>query len=324
MASRTGLRAALSMTFALASLLYVRDAPAETPAVCRAYAQKAVDAFGQNQARGCRYSNARWQGDFNAHYNWCLAAPSVSVSHEAEFRENELRVCLGEHKAVQCRDYAILSSGQQASNLSGGCGFTGVRWQDNFDQHMKWCMGAPDWTVVNSEMNIRFAMLGVCSKQEPFVRCDAYARKATQQGEEARLRNCGFTGVRWTATYEQHLSWCIGEEASVADAETRNREGPLSQCRTTSPIGASPPGPEACLWTTVVRNDRCVNLDGTESTILAPGSRSASGCGGTAQVSVDRAKLNLDATNVCLTEGNTPEPGCCTYTKQTFQGCECR
>jgi hypothetical protein len=321
MATRIGF-CIVFLVFALAGLLCMPVSHAETPAVCRAYAQKAVDAFRQSQPRGC-YSNGRWHGDFNAHYNWCLAAPSVWVRDEEEFRGNELRACLGEHKAVECKKYAILADGDQSSNLSGRCGFTGARWQKNFDQHMKWCMGTSDWGVVNSEMNIRFAMLGVCSGQEPFVRCDAYARRATEQGNEARLRNCGFTGLRWTATYEQHLSWCIGQEAGFADSETRKREGPLSQCRTLNPIGAPPPNPEACLWTTIVVNGQCENLDGTPSTILAPGTRSATGCGGTAEASVDRAKLNLASTQVCLSEGNDPDAGCCTYTRQTFQGCQC-
>jgi hypothetical protein len=127
-------RAPILIIGALAVVFCASAVRAETPAVCRGHAEKAVNAFRENQSRDCRFANARWHDDFDAHYNWCLAAPSVWVKDEGEFRENLLLACRGDLKAVECKKYAFMASSSQTSNLSGNCGFTGARWQDNDDQ----------------------------------------------------------------------------------------------------------------------------------------------------------------------------------------------
>ena len=308
-----------------ANLAFESVAHAESERLCRQYAKVAVDAFRQNEALGCRFSNARWQSNADAHFNWCRTAPAQWLKNEEEFRANQLRVCRSDSKAVSCNGYAMRASGDQQSNLSGRCGFTGPRWQDNEDEHLRWCLQAPV-EAVNSESIIRFAMLGVCGGEPNFVRCDKYARQAVAQGAEATARGCGVSGPQWTASsYEGHLTWCTGQPQNVAESEAREREGPLSLCRTINPLpgGTVPPAQETCSWSVTVKNQTCLNLDSTPSSIIA-GSLSAPGCGSNRDVALQRAKLNFASSVGCLSEGNSATPGCCTYSQQTTQGCLCR
>jgi hypothetical protein len=297
-------------------------ARAESDAVCRQYAQAAVNAFEQVRSRGCPLSNARWQGNYDSHYGWCLQAPAEWVQLETRHRENHLRVCLGESKAVACNEYATLANSAQQSNLGGNCGFTEGRWHANFDDHLDWCLREPI-EAANREIAIRHAMLGICGRQEPYVRCDAYARDAVAQGQEAAARNCGVSGPRWQAAYEDHLTWCVGQPAEVAASEAAARGGELSQCRTNNPMpgGGSTPAGESCAWSVTVTVGTCRNVDGTEASISFA-NISAAGCGGTPESALDRARASL-ASAICLTEGDSPAAGCCTYEQEVVQGCQC-
>jgi hypothetical protein len=297
------------------------SARAEGEAFCRDYAQRAVDAFRQNESLRCGFANARWQPNFDNHFGWCRGVPAIWTQQEDKSRENQLRVCRREPKAFQCNEYAINANGAHRSNLSGGCGFSGARWQDNYDAHLAWCISAPA-ELVNHESNVRFAMLGICGRQQPFVRCDEYARRAAAQVAEANRRQCGFGGPRWTPSYDNHLSWCIGVPEDFAASEAREREGPLSQCRTTNPEGPPPPAPEACAVSVIVKNEACLSLDGTPSS-MSPGSASQPGCGADQGVASQRAKLAFSANVACITEGDSPSPGCCTVNEQLVPGCLC-
>jgi hypothetical protein len=80
---------------------------------------------------------------------------------------------------------------------------------------------------------------------------------------------------------------------------------------------------EACSVSVIVRNGTCLNVDGTPSTILSPGQTSAVGCGGTVDQARARAKASFRSF-ACLTEGNQPVAGCCTFTEEVVQGCLCK
>lgn len=306
------------------------DVRAESDAVCRKYAQAAVDAFKQSQALKCPFAGKRWQGSYDNHYGWCRSAPAAQVMNEEAARTNQLRVCRKEPAAVECNVYAWNAAGQQASNISGRCGFSGARWGDNQDAHLNWCLwrSAKDgnYKAANHEFNVRQAMLGVCARTQPNLRCDEYARRAEADIREASARGCRMGGPpgRWGGTYEDHLTWCIGQSAEAANSETRERGGPLSQCRTTNPLpgGGGAPQP-ACTISVIVKNQACVNTTGSPSSIES-GSLSATGCGDSEKLALDRALTNFAGNVGCLSEGSTPTPGCCTYTKQTAPGCLCR
>ncbi len=308
--------------FALLALLMPAGARAESDAVCNSYASTAVAQFRENRALSCGLSDGRWSEDFQAHFNWCKTAPMAWLTSEQTNRANRLRFCRREPVAIGCNEYAINANGSQQSNLSGRCGFTGGRWQNNFDAHYNWCLSVPA-DAANHESNIRFAMLGVCQGDEPFRRCDGYARQAVAQANEAQQRGCLFGGQppgRWSAVYEDHLAWCIGVDAGFAASEASQREGPLSQCRTTNPL-TPVPAAEACAFTARVQNRACLNLDGSASSIV-PGSMTSMACGGTPDAASSRAQASF-AGQACISGGDSPAAGCCTISVGVSQGCGC-
>ena len=133
--------------------------------------------------------------------------------------------------------------------------------------------------------------------------------------KEAQDRNCGFTGARWTPQYEDHLLWCVGQPPEAAANEERERAGPLSQCRTWNiPVA------EACNWTATTRVAACQNADGTPSDARQRQSNIA--CGPTQETAQSWSVLGLKQSG-CLVEGDTPSPGCCTYTQESAPGCGC-
>lgn len=83
-----------------------------------------------------------------------------------------------------------------------------------------------------------------------------------------------------------------------------------------------PPVGEACNFTAVASNKQCLNADSTPSS-LQSGGTTGTGCGSDATRAQSRAKIVLTQA-VCLTDGNTPQPGCCTFSVQSTPGCACR
>lgn len=95
-------------------------------------------------------------------------------------------------------------------------------------------------------------------------------------------------------------------------------------CGATSSSQPQPvPPSESCSVSVTIQNKSCLNADGTPSTILVPGRISASGCGANVANARSRAKLSYQQFG-CLTEGDQPSPGCCTYSEQVVEGCLCR
>lgn len=289
------------------------QAAAESHAVCEAYANDAVQAFQASQQHGCGRQGPRWHDNRQAHYDWCRGAPADWVANERAFRTNDLRVCRREPGAEACGRYATIAVEAHRFNNDRHCGFGGARWGGSHDHHLAWCLTVPQ-DVADRETAIRNAMVGVCNGNAEHLRCDAYARDAENQVREAAERGCGFSGPRWTPLYEDHLTWCFTQPAAVAAQESREREGPLSQCRTQLPRG---PAPEACHWTAHVITDACTNYDGSPSS--ASGT-SSTGCGATEEAATTRAKAGLP---IPLSEDDPPAPGTCTYSVDARPGCGC-
>lgn len=298
----------------LVALAASSQAAAESHEVCEAYARDAVQAYQTSRQHNCGWLDPRWHDNRDAHYNWCRSAPAEWVANETAFRANNLRVCRREPGAEGCHEYASLAVANQRSNLGGQCGFTGPRWGDSYDHHLAWCLGVPT-EAANREIAIRYAMLGVCGGGAEFRRCDAYARDAEHQVREAADRGCQFSGPRWTPLYEDHLTWCLTQPAAVAAQEAREREGPLSQCRTQLPAGDTKT--EACNWTARIRTEVCANPDGTPSSTSGT---SLVVCGPTEDEASERAKAGLPFPP---SDEDEPEPGTCTYQLDVGPGCAC-
>jgi hypothetical protein len=293
---------------------------------CNSYADAAENdakiAWEHNCIAPRGWHPGRLTRDRNAHFRWCVSErDGAFIQREREVRSRFSSQCVREQQhAVECNKYATLANADQTSNLSGRCGFTGPRWQNNYDAHLSWCLTMPI-QAANHELNIRTAMLGVCGREEPYVRCDGYARQAIAQISEATARRCSFGGQppgRWNPIYEDHLAWCIGVDADFAASETRGREGPLSQCRTTNPMGHALPPPETCAVSVAVTNRTCLNADGTPSSVT-PGSLFQVECGADYNTASQRAKSAFSIFNYCLIDGDSPAPGCCTYNEQATQ-----
>ena len=67
---------------------------------CYQYARRAVDQFKIAQStQGCAVNpDGRWQGNYDAHYNWCLTAPENWRGGEQKARDDHLYKCGAQHR----------------------------------------------------------------------------------------------------------------------------------------------------------------------------------------------------------------------------------
>ena len=144
-------------------------------------------------------------------------------------------------KKAACQAYGRTAVAQQAENLRRGCGFTGGRWQSNFDIHYNWCMAGENYrTFAPREQNARKAQLAQCASDgQPGAAdaakkaaCQAYARTAVAQHAENLRRRCGFTGARWQSNTQNHYNWCMAGEnyRAFAPREEKARKDLLTLC----------------------------------------------------------------------------------------------
>lgn len=190
-----------------------------------------------------------------------------------------------------------------------------------------WRAAAPnDLVCVKPEVRNQAAQDNAAadSRVDPrHAQCETYARTAVTQAEEYFSRGCGQPSDRWQTSYDNHFNFCMGPHGGIAEKETRARKGTLSQCRTINPLPGAPGGAigGVCNMSATVRNTQCLNADGTPSSILAPGSLTAVGCGVDQNAALTAAKENF--TNQAAI-ADDPTPGACTYTAEVVQGCLCR
>jgi len=155
------------------------------------------------------------------------------------------------------------------------------------------------------------------------VICDQYAREAVAQFHEMQARNCGFSGNRWSDNYDGHSVWCQTAAPRDRNGEAGARRKQLRDCGARAPSQGSPLPNEQCSVSVVVRNRSCLNADGTPSS-LTPGASTASGCGGNVENARARAKLSFASAFGCISDDDSPLPGCCTVSEETVGGCLCR
>lgn len=185
---------------------------------------------------------------------------------------------------------------QQATNLGRFSAFAGglIYWHPNVGAH-----------AIYGEIGKRWLQLGAERSQCGYPTGDEEdfddGRDGTVYGygHGSRFRRSKFVNgqILWSKARHQVYVEC----------------GPQSSSR--------PPSGEACAFTAVASNDKCVNADNTPSS-LPIGGTTGIGCGGDAARAQARAKLVL-AQALCLTDGSTPQPGCCTFKLQTASGCSC-
>lgn len=109
----------------------------------------------------------------------------------------------------------------------------------------------------------------------------------------------------------------LSNDPPTAGTTGPNKTSPPSSAKGDAPL------PPRCQFTAKVVVGQCLNLDGTPSTYLDPGSRSAPGCGATKDDAIAAAKKAIFATETCLYD-DEPVATCCSYkVEYVTPGCNC-
>lgn len=145
-----------------------------------------------------------------------------------------------------CRTYAANAVTAYTEANSLHCGFpNSPRWQNNGDNHYRWCSSASDDAIKN-EASIRSALILLCQRNSAAVACDQYARRAMEQSADARANGCAIDqSPRWTAPYEGHLAWCVFQAGGLSQSETAARDATLRNCQGAHTGPTQPPSSNA-------------------------------------------------------------------------------
>jgi hypothetical protein len=286
---------------------------------CTRFAEDAMVAVGKNVANGCNFTGARWHGDRNGHFRWCMGARWEHVDVEWRHRNHDAEKC------ETCARYAREAAAAARANRERACGNTGPAWSEDLNGHFSWCWNLESRAVTVSETRARAEALRRCDLNTAARRsdCQRYAGLAVSQQAENRDRRCGLESIRWHDSHQNHFNWCMAVPASESAEHERFREAELTRCRGRQNPGR-PPASESCAVSVIVKNDRCSGATVTsDGPLRAPGSSQATGCGSTAERAKERAIFAFQAAHeVCLSEES--QPGCCTFTSETVQGCLCQ
>ncbi|MBU51880.1 MAG: hypothetical protein CL920_24585 [Deltaproteobacteria bacterium] len=122
-----------------------------------------------------------------------------------------------ETKKANCKNYEIVSLGQQQRNLKLKCGYFGAMWHSNAGSHYKWCYASPlessKNVLADEQIKLRKEMLASCAKKESVKTiCKRYARAVVTAIKQNRKRRCGDVQrhTAWSASYSTQLKFCAG------------------------------------------------------------------------------------------------------------------
>ena len=129
---------------------------------CWDYANRAVRQQRANVWLPCGYGGARWQDNWQAHFDWCSVVPIATAAAEDVARQNGLKSCLNRAAYVDdCDYYASRAVRQFRANEAMACGFSGPRWQANLAAHKNWCLNVT-YAAINQEDQARRNSLLLC------------------------------------------------------------------------------------------------------------------------------------------------------------------
>jgi hypothetical protein len=193
---------------------------------CTAYAQQATAAQQKNLENQCGRSGDRWSSNFAGHKSWCMGAPQYAIDREAAARQYEVDRCAGVY-----REYTLAALDAQRQNIDNGCNLTGSRWSLNDQDHMNWCLFAPQ-AAIDWETEQRKIQINSCLATGRKAACDAYAKKAIEQFNAARNNsNCDRRDQRrWHDNYQNHYGWCMAVNAAESSAHAAFRDRELARC----------------------------------------------------------------------------------------------
>jgi hypothetical protein len=133
---------------------------------CDMYATKAVIQIEYAVAIRCNFTGPRWSPDKEMHRKWCLGlnGDQTLPNSENEAREAEIADC-----TVWCRNYRRQASYAAYENIILKCGYTGPRWSQDDDMHLKWCLFEGTQALANAETAARSAALADCRANAAIV-----------------------------------------------------------------------------------------------------------------------------------------------------------
>ena len=111
---------------------------------CADYAAKSVKDAKENSRLNCGFAGGRWSPSADRHVSWCKSAPPQARAKEQKARRALLDLCSANpDKADRCQRYSNSAVEHQRTNLQNGCGFTGARWNNSYEDHFVFCMNSP-------------------------------------------------------------------------------------------------------------------------------------------------------------------------------------
>ncbi len=133
-------------------------------AFCGQYAKTAQAQQQENIRLSCGFKGGRWLTNYSIHFDWCMGASTANANSETNTRNNQLNQCRNKgnrSNSAFCDGYAKSAVAHQQQNIQLRCGYTGGRWQSNYNNHYNWCMRSNS-TAVNYETNARVLALNNC------------------------------------------------------------------------------------------------------------------------------------------------------------------
>ena len=137
-------------------------------------------------------------------------------------------------ESAYCDRYARWAVWAVDSNATQPCYQSGDRWRGDYQAHYQWCRSVSRERA-EAEQNERRKTMGKC------FFCRSYATTA-REAYAVALKNCRFSGVRWSDNFEDHYRWCMDMPEERATSEQNARAQQLDRCLHPPPGGSSPPG----------------------------------------------------------------------------------
>jgi hypothetical protein len=89
-----------------------------------------------------------------------------------------------------------------------------------------------------SKMIVRAAIIAgltvlsieTASAQSPGF-CNEYANQAVISASQNRGMGCGYSGLRWSFSYQAHFNWCMSSNPNNAMSERFTRKHMIQACR---------------------------------------------------------------------------------------------
>jgi hypothetical protein len=132
--------------------------------------------------------------------------------------------------AYNCKIYANRAKKHALAASALNCGFTGDRWQIEYQPHFKWCKSSRV-RIARKEDTTRTDMLKKCAVAPIWVtKCNIYVKRAIGQFGANQHLVCNLTGERWHNNLGAHQNWCNTATVQAMNLEDAARRGDLGRC----------------------------------------------------------------------------------------------